>query len=224
MYKFVKKTWNPLVGCYYDCEYCWARRLAKRFKCRACNEFRPHIHPERLNQAVLPKSGLVFVCDMGDISCQYITNVRRVLGFVESFQRKYETEFFFETKSPAFYRFFQRLADLNPRKTILSTTIETNRPITLEFSFAPITAERYRSMKELAWPRKHVSVEPIMDFDLDVMFKWITDIEPEIVSIGYDNYNHHLPEPPLSKVLKLIEDLEASGIRVERKTLREART
>jgi len=61
-----------------------------------------------------------------------------------------------------------------------------------------------------------------MNFDLKTLFEWITDIEPECVSIGYDNYHNHLPEPPLEKTLKLIEDLENSGIKIERKTLREA--
>lgn len=24
-------TWNPVVGCKHGCEYCYARRIAKRF-------------------------------------------------------------------------------------------------------------------------------------------------------------------------------------------------
>jgi len=53
--------------------------------------------------------------------------------------------------------------------------------------------------------------------------KWILNINPEFgVSIGYDNYNWRLPEPPLAKTLQLIEELEKHGIKVERKTLRKA--
>ena len=225
MFKFVKKTWNPCVGCEFYCKYCWAWRMARRQKCEWCRLFRPHLHEERLNPKLLPKSGTVFVCDMGDIACQHVLDVKAVLQFIESFQRGHETVFFFETKQPWFYiTIFQRLTNLDPKKTILSATIETNREqITSQVSLAPPPIQRYGGMEELDWPRKHVSVEPVMDFDPDVMFKWITDIEPELVSIGYDNYNNRLPEPPLQKVLKLIEDLENSGIRVERKTLREAR-
>ncbi len=29
-------TWNPVTGCYHDCEYCYARKTANRF--RGCNE------------------------------------------------------------------------------------------------------------------------------------------------------------------------------------------
>lgn len=24
-------TWNPMVGCFHDCEYCYARKIAERF-------------------------------------------------------------------------------------------------------------------------------------------------------------------------------------------------
>ena len=215
------KTWNPYVGCSFNCSYCWAKRMAKRLRCEKCREFIPHIHLERLNPRLVPKDGIVFVGDMGDVACQP-KEIKQVMEFIQEFQRRHSTTFFFETKSPFFYLLvFPELADLKPEKTIYSTTIETNRTTTRRYSNAPDTERRYAAMRLLDG-RKHVSIEPIMDFDPDVMFKWITEIEPEIVSIGYDNYNNHLPEPSLSKTLKLIEDLEASGIIVERKTLREA--
>jgi len=223
MYKFVRRTWNPLVGCGFNCIYCWARRMAKRQKCELCRSFKPHAHRERLDVSLLPKSGVVFVCDMGDISCHHIQDIREVLRFIESFQQNHETVFFLETKNPSIYSACMEMTRLDPGKTILSATIETNRnQIAAEFSKAPMPEYRYNDMRMLDWPRKHVSVEPIMDFDLDVMFKWIAGIEPEMVSIGYDNYGNRLPEPPLEKTMKLIQMLEDSGIMVERKTLREA--
>ena len=45
---YLSHVWNPVVGCTRGCEYCWARRLVKRFKCPACQDFRPHAHPTRL--------------------------------------------------------------------------------------------------------------------------------------------------------------------------------
>jgi len=230
MFKFVKKTWNPFVGCRFNCSYCWARRMARRLRCEKCREFVPHFHPERLDK--IPKSGIVFVSDMGDISFAPDSVRVKVINAITRVQERYNVIFFFETKNPSIYLESPERTDgrpLYPSKTIFSTTIETNRDeLVLKYSLAPPPTTRFEWMKWLAesipQTRRHISIEPIMDFDLDVMFKWITDIEPELVSIGYDNYNHHLPEPPLSKVLKLIEDLEASGIKVERKTLREART
>ena len=220
------KTWNPFVGCEFNCSYCWARRIARRLRCELCKRFVPHFHLERI--ARIPKSGIVFVGSMGDLACftNHPDEMWKVLEIISMTQKGHDVVFFFETKDPNIYLFVQEFAwiDLGD-KTIISSTIETNRDeVCKKISKAPPPSSRYKAMLRLkSWyKRRHISIEPIMDFDPDVMFKWITEIEPEIVSIGYDNYNNNLPEPPLSKTLKLIEDLEASGIIVERKTLREA--
>jgi hypothetical protein len=72
-------------------------------------------------------------------------------------------------------------------------------------------------------PKRFISIEPILDFDLDEFLEAIDDITPEFgVAIGYDNYNHHLPEPTLEKTMALIKGLEDAGIKVYRKTLRKA--
>ena len=222
MYKFVRKTWNPFVGCRFNCSYCWARRMAKRLKCEKCRHFIPHFHPERLNK--IPKRGTIFVSDMGDISFCLEPDLMRIIRRIELVQERHPATFFFESKNPrVFYEKILMLGnELKPRQTIISTTMETNRANLIRvLSSAPPPIERYLSFKLINWPRKHVSIEPVMNFDADVMFRWITEIEPECVSVGYDNYNNRLPEPPLQKVLKLIELLEESGIEVERKTLRE---
>jgi hypothetical protein len=65
-----------------------------------------------------------------------------------------------------------------------------------------------------------VSVEPIMDFDLEILVQWISDIKPILVHVGYDNYNNNLPEPSLSKTMQLIDILRKFTI-VKILTLRE---
>jgi hypothetical protein len=67
-----------------------------------------------------------------------------------------------------------------------------------------------------------VSIEPIMDFDLETFVQWISDIKPILVHVGYDNYNSNLPEPPLSKTKQLIEHLRKFTT-VKILTLREKR-
>ena len=62
-------------------------------------------------------------------------------------------------------------------------------------------------MAELRHPRKFISVEPIMDFDLEVLVDWMRQIKPDIVEIGADNYHNCLPEPPWEKVEALLETL-----------------
>jgi hypothetical protein len=51
-------SWNPFVGCRFDCVYCESsfKRQAKRRKkrCLNCYGFKQHFHPERLGRS-LPK-------------------------------------------------------------------------------------------------------------------------------------------------------------------------
>lgn len=65
-----------------------------------------------------------------------------------------------------------------------------------------------------------VSIEPILDFD-PVFPRWIEQIKPEFVYVGFDNHNKHLEEPPLEKTRGLIKALEGFT-EVRTKTLREA--
>ncbi len=50
-------TINPIVGCNNDCEWCYARAFARRnlTGCPQCKEFKPHLHPERLDQLLAGK-------------------------------------------------------------------------------------------------------------------------------------------------------------------------
>jgi hypothetical protein len=76
-------------------------------------------------------------------------------------------------------------------------------------------------MKELDWKRKIVSLEPIMDFEINTFAKWIEEINPFIVYVGYDNYCHKLREPTLEMTKQLMEKLSESSL-VIKKTLRPA--
>jgi len=89
----------------------------------------------------------------------------------------------------------------------LGTTIETNRDYNI--SFAPSVKERVLWLKLLSKTFKTmVSIEPILDFDLDILVSWIKSIQPDFVSIGADSKGHGLPEPPRQKILKLIDELK----------------
>ena len=233
MFGFIAETWNPIVGCSHNCVYCWARRQAQRNKknCPKCGWFTPHLHEERLNRKFKPNT-LVFVCDMADLFCDAVSRiwVERVLSVIK---KNPKTLFFLETKNP--YRIAAEFDFLIPENVVLSTTIETTFDVIPspigdvlygELSDAPYPEVRYEAFRFHGFFKafkKHISIEPILDFDLDRFVKWILGINPEFgVSIGYDNYGCRLPEPPLAKTLQLIEQLEKHGIKVERKTLRKA--
>jgi len=79
-------TWNPIVGCTKGCEWCYARRFAKRSKCNLCQTFTPHLHPERLGQPLKRKKpSSIFVCSMGElfdplVKAQWIDEVFTVMA------------------------------------------------------------------------------------------------------------------------------------------------
>jgi hypothetical protein len=122
------------------------------------------------------------------------------------------------TKNPNRFKEFVHLCREN---VILGTTIESNRPYAV--SKAPPISERALALSELQYKRKFASVEPILDFDIDIFADIIEGIAPEIVAVGYDNWNNRLPEPTLSKTLQLIERLE-KFTNVRKRSLREACT
>jgi protein gp37 len=180
MFGFVGETWNPVKGCTHGCQYCWAKRMAKWVYGDA---FTPKIFENRLRYS--KKNKWVFVCDMGDLFCKAIPSewIEEVIKVVAGADPS--NTFLFLTKNPR--RFFEFLGSFSPN-CILGCTIETNRDeIVGKISKAPRVSERYKAMVELDWPRKMLSIEPIMDFDLEVFLDWISHISPEICAIGYDN-------------------------------------
>jgi len=114
--------------------------------------------------------------------------------------KQYNNRYLFQSKTPERFSGF-----VFPDNTILGTTLETNRWYG-DISKAPPVGHRVAWMKELTLP-KMISIEPIMDFDLDYFVDWIQQIAPEFVSIGADSKGHKLPEPSADKLQALIEAL-----------------
>ena len=60
-------TVNPVVGCTYGCEYCYARRMNERFGWIE-NFSRPEYFPERLEQLSTKTQKKIFINSMSDIA------------------------------------------------------------------------------------------------------------------------------------------------------------
>ena len=218
------KTWNPFKGCEFDCTYCRLsfQRQAKRRKrnCMACYGYVPHEHPERLTK--IPSAKIIFVAGNGDIAFAGPRFVRRIIEAIrkhgECCPRK---TFYLQSKRPECLEPF--LSEL-PENVILLTTLETNRDEGYrKVSKAPLPSARYEQFLNLRYPRKVVTVEPIMDFDHDIFLKWLVDLSPQYVWIGYDSHPKDViyPEPSKTKVNELIRALREAKIAVKEKDMRE---
>jgi len=227
MFNLVDITWNPVIGCKHICHYCWARRLAetrlKRTR-KYRDGFKPKLYEEELKAKFRPNE-FVFVSDMGDLLGSWVPKdwILKVLKHIAKFPR---TTFLLLTKNPARYLEFKDVLG-QMDNIILGATIETdNSPMykVYRISRAPPPDERIKAMISLrhsGFANLMVSIEPILDFTPNFP-QAITRIDPLFVYVGYDNYNHKLPEPPLHKTRSLIKSLKAKGIQVYEKTIRKA--
>jgi hypothetical protein len=196
------KTWNCFTGCLFECTYCNARKTAlTRLKNspRYCEGFVPYEVDWLLSKKFTPGE-FVFIAYMGDISFASRPFVMKILHRVEE---QPGVNFLACSKNPMKYRLWPVQL---PANLYLGATIETTEDHHL--SKAPPPPARYLVMSTIAHPRKFISIEPICDFDLDMMFRWMAAIKPEIIEVGADNYNNHLPEPPWEKVYKLLIGLK----------------
>jgi protein gp37 len=217
MFDNITETWNPVVGCLHYCSYCWARRLAetklKNIE-RYRDGFKPKLVEKELNRRFHKK--YVFAVDMGDLFGDWVPS-EWILKVIEAIKNSPSSYFLFLTKNPKRYMEF---LDLYPENVVLGATIETNKDYPV--SKAPATVERYGFMKKLPFKNRIISIEPIMDFDLETFVNWVKEINPVMVHVGYDNYNNNLPEPSLSKTYQLIDQLRAFT-RVKTLTVRESK-
>jgi len=222
MYKNSVKQWRPFVGCGYACSYCRSsfqdqlKRWAKS-NCPQCYEFEPHSHENRLNQRMPHTSFMqfIFVCASSDISFCPTEHLAKIVDRMRDEPNK---TFLLQSKNP---KTFDRVQF--SKNVILGTTLETNIDDIYEgISKAPRPSKRYKDFVNVAHPAKMVTVEPVLDFDINVMVSWIENIQPCMVWLGYDSRKNHLPEPPLEKVKSFYWELGTLGFRVMLKTIREA--
>lgn len=201
------KTWNPAVGCLFDCIYCrpsfQAQMKRQKHNCMQCYKYVPHKHPDRLNK--IPKSPIVFVCGDGDISFCEPQYVQYIINVVTQYTPNQTV--YFQSKNPAYFELY---GFKFPDNVVLVTTLETNRNEGYEnFSQAPRPTTRAAAFKKLPHPRKIITIEPIMKFDLEPFVKMIKDIRPEAVWLGYNSRPKRvqLPEPSHDETRALMDRL-----------------
>jgi len=206
MYSFITHTFNTIKGiCPHGCAYCYMKRFPQKTI---------RFDEKELNTD-LGENNFIFVGSSCDMFAEEIPEkwILDTFDYCESFRKNY---YLFQTKNPT--RFCD-LIGFVPYKSIVCTTIETNRQYQQmgEAPPAQVRAEAMWWMEENI--DKYVTIEPIMDFDLYEMIELIEKCEPKQVNIGADSGNNRLPEPPKDKILELIEELEKFTIIDQKRNL-----
>ena len=208
MYDFVTHTWNTVKGaCPHDCSYCYMKRWGTQ---------KPVRFDAKELKTDLGDGNFIFVgssCDMFANSIPHKWISETLLKCANNPQNSY----LFQTKNPEMLAHF---SDGFVRHSILCTTIETNRYYMDVMKDIPQPFERaFFFGRHLSAFQRFVTIEPIMDFDLELMVELIKTCNPEQVNIGADSGNNHLPEPPLEKVLELIDRLSGFTIVAKKRNL-----
>lgn len=224
MYGFITHTWSAVKGiCPHQCSYCYMRDKWPQMQAPRLVESElktKHISYEKSiikdigdlfgggkeTDVIKPLS--IFVSSGIDlfaptINCDWIAEtIRHIIKFPSN-------TYLLQSKNPA------RFADFRyPDNTILCTTIETNRYYAEIMGTCPNPFERMACFYGLEHDKKMVTIEPVIDFDINIMLDWMIKLQPEQINIGADSGNNHLPEPSKEKLVEFIRLLKINNLKV----------
>jgi len=162
--------------------------------------------PAELNTNL--KKGLnIFVGSSTDMWGDWVTDDDLMVALDKLCE--HDNTYLFMTKNPK--RYADYIAWLPP-KSVLGCTIESNRwHPTAYHGRCPSPEERYNAMMEYTRIKipLAISIEPVMDFDTDILVEWIKRLSPVWVAVGANTSPHHkLDEPSPDKMKGLIRNLD----------------
>lgn len=195
MYKFITHTWNTVKGeCFHDCSYCYMKRWGKLNKVR---------FDSKELKTDLGNGNFIFVGSSCDMFAENIPDewINKTLEHCQKFDNKY----LFQTKNP------KRILNFKLPKSVICTTIESDVFYSEIMANSPKPYDRAKYMKMLSdcGFETFVTIEPILDFNLDALVDLIKQCSPEQVNIGFNtSFKVQLPEPNENKVIELINELK----------------
>lgn len=210
MYQWVSHTHTHLGGeCPHQCSYCYVNN--PRFG-RPARYQGPLRLIEDEFKVKYGTGKTIFMENCNDMFAEDVPK-SMILKILSHCAEWPENTYVFQTKNPARYRDF---LGCMPDNRILGCTIETNRDMST-ISQAPHPEKRASAMLLLGRERKFITIEPVLDFDVDDIAAWIGFIKPEFLNLGADSKGHGLPEPTIEKVHALADKLRWYDIELREK-------
>jgi DNA repair photolyase len=194
MYEFISHTWNTVKGrCYHNCLYCYMKRFGEQKSVR---------FDDKELKTDLGSGNFIFVGS----SCDLFSANIPTIWIIDTLNHclKYDNKYMFQSKNPGRMLAF---STYDPSfSSVLCTTIETNRHYKEIMSMSPSPQERVEALKDFKG-ELYITIEPIMDFDLDELVEMIKSLHPKQINIGADTGRNQLPEPSKEKILSLVAGL-----------------
>ena len=199
MYAWVTDTWNPIKGvCSHGCSYCFMRKWGHLKSIRLENsEFKTN----------LGKGNFIFVGSSTDDWAEAIPDdwILKTLDYCN----KFENQYLFQSKNPS------RILEFSDhpvfRRSVVCTTIESNRFYPDVMNNSPKIEERVKAMAEIATKGipVYVTCEPLMQFDLSDLVGMLKECKPKQVNIGRNSRRDvSIPEPTADEVKALKAEIE----------------
>lgn len=173
-------TWNPITGCLHNCEYCYARKIYKRFHLQwqmnepnlkiltnagpDFHDFRPTFWPSRLDApAKRKKPARIFVVSMGDLFGEWVPDewIEQVFAACEAAPQH---TYYFLTKNPKRYEQYKMyLKNFNPfiKRWFFGFSLSDYKLPGLTILGHDIPS-RIFAVPGMGYLREFVSVEPMM--------------------------------------------------------------
>ncbi len=197
MYKFVSHTWNTLKGgCEHQCSYCYMKNYVSGKVGFKDYELRTN----------LGCKNTIFVGSNNDLFAKDVPSewIIKTLDYCNYFDNTY----LFQSKNPE--RILEFIDHPVFKKSFVCTTLESNRDYKEFMGNAPSIEDRVLAMEKIAEKNIHtlVTIEPIMDFDLDKLLELIKKCKPIQVNIGKNTSKDvKLPHPTGEKTKEFIIEL-----------------
>ena len=161
------------------------------------------------------KDKVIFIEHMNDLFAKDVPS-DIILAVLDHCNEYPHSKYVFQTKNPQRYaEFALKLPNID--ETILGTTIESNRIYNI-MGKTPSPFNRLIGINHMSkYYDTFITIEPILDFDLNEFTDMIVWANPKFVNIGADSKGHGLIEPSYDKIMALYNNLCEKHIEVRKK-------
>ncbi len=206
MYEFVTHTSNPIKGlCPHDCSYCYMKPLYNHYG--QDKTLRLDTKELSVNYG---KGRFIFMGSSTDMFAASIPTDWIIKVYDHCLQYN-DNKYLFQSKNPC--RFLEHSLVTHPLMALkdsicFATTFETNReqPVVSKAQSMRDRMTAMQKLRELGFSVM-ITMEPIMDFDLQEVMEMMLRVQPFQVNIGCNSGNVCLPEPSRQKIIDLVRAL-----------------